>query len=389
MFYLLLCAALTPQDPVKEGLTSKEMTEAKDLVRQAFAAKPADRAAILEKLEAIDHPSKNDVNTLSKLALQLARVGPTVDFKKSDQKCTHPDYPGTYVLSAPDSARKKATGLFIGLHGRGGNGLQAAGAWGPSLPADLITVFPTVMDVTDFWQTEREMKFVLAILDDLKRSYVIDTNRVYLGGHSMGGFGTWAIGTENADLFAALGSGAGGLVMQDALPNLKNTPIWFFHSKDDTIVGDEYDVKAAKTLEELKTKHGPFDFTWKYYTDISHGLPKEGIKPIVDWMTKKTRSPWPKHLLWTGAGRHFWLARPKAGGLVEAKVEGNTISITGDADGLEILLSDELVKLKDPVVVKVDGAEKHNAKVKLSLVALVESALRNDPERIAVARIKL
>jgi len=380
----------------QESLSSKELAEAKDLATRYFAAKTWDeKAAIAAKLEAIDHPSKGDIGSLTRHCLALIRRGPTVDPRGAVQKCTHPDFPGTFALSAPASAKSRPTGVFIGLHGRGGDGPGAQRAWGGASP-DLIGVFPTVPDTAEAagWNTERAEQFVLAVLEDVKRSFVVDTNRVYLAGHSMGGFGTWSAGTHHADLFAALSSGAGGNLVQNALPNLKNTPIWFYHSKDDNVVKADWDIETAEQLAKLKAKHGPFDYVWKLYDDIGHGMPRDGVKPIVDWMAKKTRSPHPKHVLWEGTRAtkrfFFWLKREKPGGSVEAKLDGNTIELAGSTTGLEILLNDRVVKLGEPVVVKVDGQEKHNAKVKHSIVALVESAAaRTDEQMIYVARIKV
>lgn len=45
---------------------------------------------------------------------------------------------------------------------------------------------------------------VLEVLADIRRNYSIDTNRVYLAGASMGGYGTWQISLRYPDKFAAI-----------------------------------------------------------------------------------------------------------------------------------------------------------------------------------------
>ena len=44
----------------------------------------------------------------------------------------------------------------------------------------------------------------------VKQQYKVDDNRVYLMGHSMGGFGTWALAAKYPNLWAALGPISGG-----------------------------------------------------------------------------------------------------------------------------------------------------------------------------------
>jgi predicted esterase len=393
---LLLASFGVAQDP-KDGLSSKETAEAKELIKQYFAAKTWDeKRAVVEKLEAIDHPSKGDIAALARVCFQHAARGPLVDTKPK-QRCTDPAYPGEYILQAPSSARQKKTGVFISLHGGGdgvGEGSQIQGLFGTPGPG-MINVYPTVVQKTGTaWNTEREEQYVLAILDELKRSFQVDTNHVYLAGHSMGGFGTWSIGGRHADLFAAVSPMAGGTFGGGVIPNLKNTPIWVYHSTDDAQVGAESDVKAAEQLAKMKEKYGPFEFVWKLYNDIGHGLPKDGVKPIFDWMLKKTRNPFPKHVVWEGSRPYkrffYWLKKERPGGLVEAKLDGQTVALTGSTAGLEVLLSEKMLKFGEPVVVTADGKEVHNGKVKYSLVALVESiAAKNDPEMYFVARVRV
>ena len=49
----------------------------------------------------------------------------------------------------------------------------------------------------------------LNALDDARRRFSVDESRVYLTGHSMGGHGTWHVGSHHPGLFAALGPSAG------------------------------------------------------------------------------------------------------------------------------------------------------------------------------------
>jgi predicted peptidase len=54
-----------------------------------------------------------------------------------------------------------------------------------------------------FYQNDGE-RDVLQVIDLVKKSYNINENKVYLTGMSMGGYGTWYIGTRHSDMFAAI-----------------------------------------------------------------------------------------------------------------------------------------------------------------------------------------
>jgi predicted peptidase len=67
---------------------------------------------------------------------------------------------------------------------------------------------------------------VLNVLDLVKREYRIDPRRIYLMGHSMGGFGTWWLGQKHADTWAAIAPMSGVLPNVDyQLSKLKNVPV--------------------------------------------------------------------------------------------------------------------------------------------------------------------
>lgn len=72
-------------------------------------------------------------------------------------------------------------------------------------------------------QSERD---VLNVLDLVKREYRVDPRRIYLMGHSMGGFGTWWLGQKYADTWAAIAPMSGVLPNVDYhLPKLKRVPV--------------------------------------------------------------------------------------------------------------------------------------------------------------------
>jgi predicted esterase len=402
MILLGLLLAFPAQEPAKgkespkAGLTSQEITAAKDLVKRIFEAKGlAEQEAVLKELEPLDHPSKSDLVLFQKECFRHVYAGPRQD-GKSPTQCAHPSYPGKYILHVPPAAKKGAkTGLFIGLHGGGpgvGDGAQIEGLFG-SPNSTMILVYPTVIQKDAVaWNTEREEQYVLAILAELRRSFNVDTNRVYIAGHSMGGWGTWSIAGRHADLFAGASAMAGGTVGPGTVANLKNLPFWFYHSTDDPQVNFQPDHKAAELLEGLKKEFGPYDFVYKEYNDIGHGLPKEGLKPIWDWLFAKKRDPYPKHVIWEPSRpykQHFYWIKSDGAGRVEAKLDNQKITVKGSIES--VFLNERMVKYAEDVeVIDPGGSVLWKGKPALSLVALVESiAVRQDPEMIFTSRIRL
>jgi predicted peptidase len=67
---------------------------------------------------------------------------------------------------------------------------------------------------------------VLNVLEIVRREYRVDPDRIYLMGHSMGGFGTWWLGQKYAATWAAIAPMSGVLPNVDyQLPKLKGVPV--------------------------------------------------------------------------------------------------------------------------------------------------------------------
>jgi predicted esterase len=382
-----------------KGLPSPKKSEAEKLIKKYFTAKDsAEKTGLLNELAKYDDEvSPSDLAAFAKIIWPLVKQNSKPD-GKNPAKCTHPDYPGEYFISVPADAKAgKKTGIFIGLHGYKCDGDNMRACYGNPNPK-LIGVYPNVLDKSNgsAWKTETAEKYVIEIINDLKRAYNIDTNQIYLAGHSMGAQGTWSIGSHYADIFAALAPMSGAGSTSGVLANLKNTPVWFYHSADDKTISVEPDRQAAETLKGYKEKYGPYDFTYKEYSDIGHGFPKEGFKHIWDWMFSKKRDPYPKQVIWEPGRAYkqifYWLkiANPPLGQRIEAKIDANKISIQGGLAEFSVFLNDKLADFKKPVVVTVNGEEKFNGLAGYSLSALVETIDdKKDPEMYFTSQIKI
>jgi pimeloyl-ACP methyl ester carboxylesterase len=94
------------------------------------------------------------------------------------------------------------------------------------------------------------------------RDYRIDASRIYLTGHSMGGFGTWLIASTKPELFAAIAPVSGGAPMKGEalgalLERTKSLPTMVVHGGRDSIAPPQLsrDMVAAAQKAGLKVNY--------------------------------------------------------------------------------------------------------------------------------------
>ncbi|RKY83754.1 hypothetical protein DRQ11_12575 [candidate division KSB1 bacterium] len=103
--------------------------------------------------------------------------------------------------------QEKRYALILSAHGASVEAIGQAMAYEPKDWAFIVAATnrrPYGFDWQDWGRLD-----VLQVLQLAKSIYPIDSDRVYLTGHSMGGHGTWHIGLHHADQFAAIAPSAG------------------------------------------------------------------------------------------------------------------------------------------------------------------------------------
>ena len=103
-----------------------------------------------------------------------------------------------------------------------------------------------------YWRTT----FVLSFLNHLIERYKINESKIFLTGHSMGGFGTWATAHEFPERFAGVSPVSGGVseINQYQTHRLKNLPIWAFHNRGDEIVSFKNTEIMVNSINNLGGK---------------------------------------------------------------------------------------------------------------------------------------
>jgi predicted peptidase len=174
-----------------------------------------------------------------------------------------------YLLFLPkgyDASSDKRWPLILFLHGAGERGTNV---WQVDIhgPAKYIADhpdFPFIMvspqcPTDQAWSDE----VLLALLDEFCATHKVDSQRIYLTGLSMGGFGTWSLALAHPEKFAAAAPICGGgtplhvLLAQHGFASpqkaqaLKGLPVWAFHGGKDTLVPPGESERMVQALKGL------------------------------------------------------------------------------------------------------------------------------------------
>ena len=207
----------------------------------------------------------------------------------------------SYLIYLPPGYDVKSTQrwpLMLFLHGAGERGtqVQRVAIHGPLSLVKQGTNFPFIIvaplcPAGQLWENEP----LLQLLDRLTEKHAVDTNRVYLTGLSMGGYGTWKLGLQHAERFAALAPICGGGSMIDVLLGtrhkkgepLKSLPVWAFHGAKDDVVPVDESERMVKRMQKL----GATNVTLTIYPEARHDSWKEAYADpkFYEWLLKQSR----------------------------------------------------------------------------------------------------
>lgn len=196
-----------------------------------------------------------------------------------------------YIAYIPETLSANPA-LLIQLHGAGerGNG-------GEELEKVLVHGFSKVVDdenlkdcilvmpqcpCDSFWVAKIESlhKFIIEMI----QQFSVDTDRVYLCGLSMGGFGTWYTAMAYPDLFAAIAPCCGGGMAWNA--SVLTMPVWTFHGLNDTVVCPH---QTMEMIEALKCFHP--NFKYDLYEGVGHNSWNYAFtQPTLQWLLSQRKA---------------------------------------------------------------------------------------------------
>jgi predicted peptidase len=128
-------------------------------------------------------------------------------------------------------------------------------------------------------------RLVLELVAALQKEFRIDARRMYIGGLSMGGFGTWDIITRYPDLFAAAFPIC-GFWDESTAPRVKHIPIWAFQGEKDPVVKAE---RMVRMVEAVKKAGGIIRYT--EYPGVGHNSWTNAFREpkLLEWLFSQKR----------------------------------------------------------------------------------------------------
>ncbi|HMN97653.1 MAG TPA: hypothetical protein PKC43_13125 [Phycisphaerales bacterium] len=319
--------------------------------------------------------------------------------------------------------------LWISLHGGGGTRPAINdGQWRNQIelyqPGEGISIAPRALqDTWDLWHEPRIDRFIARIVECAIAIEGVDPDRVYLLGYSAGGDGVYRLGPRLGDRLAAASMMAGH--PGDADPrSLRNLPFAVQVGAEDAAY--DRNIRAREWGERLAALRdadpGGYPHLVRVHDGLGHWMELRDAF-VLEWMARHTRVAWPTRVVWhqhtVTHPRFAWLGvaeeetvpgrtivaerrrlRPRRGGEATqpgapATAEGLAAThaieiVQADVGAVTLWLSDALIDLDRPVVVRSNGRTLHDATVGRTIATLAESlAGRSDPRLMAPAKVRV
>jgi predicted peptidase len=200
------------------------------------------------------------------------------------------DYP--FLLHLPaDSILKSKPPVLIFLHGRSlsGTNLDLVKKYGVvheiekgrKVPA--IVVAPQVM-AGKSWEPEK----IMSVLNFVQRTFETDTNRVYVAGMSLGGYGTLRFAGAYPEVVTAAIALCGGGNTSDGC-DLATVPLWIQHGNRDEAVPIS---ESEKIVKAIKNCNGGENLKYTVHNGANHGALERVFRTdeMYEWLFQYTKA---------------------------------------------------------------------------------------------------
>jgi len=324
---------------------------------------------------------------------------------------------GLYVPPSYEASRPYP--LIICLHGLGFDGDVYLDRWEPRVGEDYLLACPT-LEEGDWWTRQGE-DLVLAVLSKVSREYHVDPDRVFLTGMSNGGIGTFFIGLNHPDRFAALIPMAAVFpsALFPLLDSAKDLPFYLIHGAKDQVMPVKYSRDVAAYLDQKGYQVVYREHEYEHPIAGGHFFPKEELADLLEWLKTQHRRGGLRELVVVRdrdhSGRAYWVRineiAPEAGSFWEsehdrdesrrlqegayaritAKATGNTFFVTSErVVRYSLLLYRDLVDFERPIRVVTNGRTSFEGRVQPDpSILLKEARQRPDSHQLVLSAVEI
>ncbi len=131
----------------------------------------------------------------------------------------------------------------------------------------------------------KDMLLLEGLLKHLKKAYKLDKNRMYVGGLSMGGMGTFELVRRNPKVFAAAFPICGGANPKIS-KELRKPHWWVFHGDADEVVLEKYSENMVTAM-----KQQGINVKYSVYKGVGHNSWDNAFAEpdLVSWLFSKSK----------------------------------------------------------------------------------------------------
>ena len=208
----------------------------------------------------------------------------------------------SYQIYVPAKLRgQEKVPVILFLHGigqRGEGGFVPRDGVGGAMVRRYLEQMPAIVVLPqcrkgNYWSDPEMDRMVMATLKETVAEFKGDTERVYLIGVSMGGYGAWHIAAEHAGVFAAIVPICGGSPLRtpdrfkETARRVGQTPVWVFHGSEDRVVPVTESRGMVEAMRELKG-----NVRYNEYKGVGHNVWLNALQEqeLLPWLLSQRRT---------------------------------------------------------------------------------------------------
>ncbi len=398
-----LSAFPKPLSPTSLKALNKALTD--------YFQAPADKQAhwvFPASLDALLRKNEGAVRAAAWTAYQNAPIHTALKTDFDAHQVRFGQYLSPYTVKTVGTRPAHGWGLVIAMHGGGGAPKELNDEqWGEMQthyhdhPENGGYLYLALRAPNDTWNGFYD-DYVYPLIGNLIQQNLlfgdVDPNKVFLIGYSHGGYGAFAIGPKEPDLFAAIhASAAAPTDGETTAKTLRSTVFSVWVGEHDLMYG-RLD-RDKKFTQDVQAMRGNRTDIYPVTVDIKEGHGHSDLpdRDFLAGMTAAVRNPVPRDLTWLMTDSvitdFFWLQTNKPGKNeeIDAACLDNkiTVTTTPNVTNASILLDSRLVDFSKPVTLTVNG-KASEVTLTPSLHTLCETLQgRGDPNRAFTAKLAL